>query len=199
MLIVLIILIVHTFSFLPQQSARKAAMPSTVIVRSRTNADAVSDGRARTARNACHSHTVNEAPVSDRSNANATKASAEYSALSVRTSLLSSFYVFLIISQAHIKQYYSNTPLFALLIIVFLFPLIICLEHIAKCREGCHAQNGFCVEPDQCQCKMGWRGENCTECDTEPGCLHGTCDKPLECLCEPGWTGPLCSSRKYFN
>lgn len=66
----------------------------------------------------------------------------------------------------------------------------------AVCRSDCHPARGYCEAPNECRCRLGWQGRNCTECQTLPGCRHGTCRKPLECRCKPGYTGILCQTRK---
>jgi hypothetical protein len=42
------------------------------------------------------------------------------------------------------------------------------------------------------QCRIGWTGKTCRDCQVLPGCVHGTCTQPLECKCLPGYTGFLC-------
>jgi len=63
------------------------------------------------------------------------------------------------------------------------------------CAEGCHPEHGFCTVPEQCWCKPGWTGENCTVCQPYWSCVHGHCDEnPWECICDDGWLGPDCNS-----
>lgn len=63
----------------------------------------------------------------------------------------------------------------------------------ALCRVGCHPQRGSCRRPNECQCKAGWQGPNCTQCQPDPHCVHGTCsNREFECNCNPGWGGPYC-------
>lgn len=64
------------------------------------------------------------------------------------------------------------------------------------CLEGCHPEHGYCEQPGQCLCRLGWTGMQCKDCLTLPGCAHGGCHRPFECRCQPGWSGILCSSRK---
>ncbi|CAN9502052.1 unnamed protein product [Ophioblennius macclurei] len=61
-----------------------------------------------------------------------------------------------------------------------------------ECNAGCNPENGFCEKAGKCRCKPGWRGENCEQCVTFPGCLHGRCEKAWQCMCEDGWVGSLC-------
>ncbi|XP_076803894.1 uncharacterized protein LOC143447846 [Clavelina lepadiformis] len=61
------------------------------------------------------------------------------------------------------------------------------------CLDGCHATQGGCKLPDQCECKHGWKGKFCTECVPRPGCAHGTCKNRFECTCEKGWGGIYCN------
>jgi hypothetical protein len=46
------------------------------------------------------------------------------------------------------------------------------------------------------RCRFGFKGENCSDCSTMPGCQRGSCEQPLDCLCEDGWRGLFCSVRK---
>ena len=42
-------------------------------------------------------------------------------------------------------------------------------------------------------CYRGWKGTNCTECQSLAGCQHGKCtDQPDTCICDAGWQGHLC-------
>ena len=42
-------------------------------------------------------------------------------------------------------------------------------------------------------CYRGWKGTNCTECQSLAGCQHGRCtDQPDTCICDAGWQGHLC-------
>ena len=44
-------------------------------------------------------------------------------------------------------------------------------------------EHGFCIEPDQCLCNVGWSGSNCTECVTQQNC-PGACSTPAGCVCQ---------------
>nr|NP_001071677.1 delta protein [Ciona intestinalis]BAE06370.1 delta protein [Ciona intestinalis] len=61
------------------------------------------------------------------------------------------------------------------------------------CLNGCNTQRGYCQAPNQCICKVGWRGKLCNECSTTPGCMHGTCERPFQCNCRRGWGGLYCN------
>ncbi|RWS08772.1 delta-like protein 1 [Dinothrombium tinctorium] len=64
------------------------------------------------------------------------------------------------------------------------------------CAAGCDLENGWCRRPNECRCRVGWKGVNCTECVPYPGCEHGNCDTtPWTCKCEPGYGGITCSER----
>lgn len=69
------------------------------------------------------------------------------------------------------------------------------MSSLAICAPGC--ANGWCKRPNECRCKVGFTGANCTECVPYPGCLHGSCvnNQPWTCDCEPGWGGLICSER----
>lgn len=60
-----------------------------------------------------------------------------------------------------------------------------CLPH---CRLPC--MNGFCAEPNQCQCHQGYVNEtapNVCEPQCQPPCLNGICISPNQCQCLPGY------------
>ena len=67
--------------------------------------------------------------------------------------------------------------------------------HKAKCREGCHPDNGFCSKPGQCWCRPGWEGPTCETCVKYPGCQNGTCTLPWECNCTDDYVGMLCDRK----
>ncbi|XP_055357757.1 delta-like protein B [Paramacrobiotus metropolitanus] len=64
---------------------------------------------------------------------------------------------------------------------------------IPICSPGCHAQNGYCEVPNECKCRLGWQGRDCSECIRYPGCERGTCQQPFQCNCDEGWGGLFCS------
>lgn len=68
----------------------------------------------------------------------------------------------------------------------------------ASCSEGCDLDHGWCRRPDECRCKVGWMGTNCTECVPYPGCAHGTCSEPWTCNCDPGYGGITCEEKLDF-
>lgn len=49
---------------------------------------------------------------------------------------------------------------------------------------------------DKNRCRFGFRGDNCSDCSTMPGCQRGSCEQPLDCNCDVGWKGLFCSIRK---
>merc|ERR1719315_269610 len=61
------------------------------------------------------------------------------------------------------------------------------------CKEGCSKKHGYCNEPNQCLCELGWKGDYCNTCAPYPGCKHGDCKKPWECNCYDGWQGTFCN------
>ena len=50
------------------------------------------------------------------------------------------------------------------------------------------------MRPDECWCKPGWQGVNCSECVPYWNCVHGTCQNPWECICEDGFKGKDCNA-----
>ncbi|TRY80353.1 hypothetical protein TCAL_15455, partial [Tigriopus californicus] len=51
-------------------------------------------------------------------------------------------------------------------------------------NDGCHHENGFCIEPDTCICKAGWQGSSCSECVPYWICPEdGYCYEPNQCIC----------------
>lgn len=81
----------------------------------------------------------------------------------------------------------SNTYVFAIINSHDLIYIV-----LAICSENCHRQHGYCTKPNECRCKVGWMGTNCTKCHPYPGCKNGICHRPWECICNPGWGGILC-------
>ncbi|XP_070577928.1 delta-like protein B [Ptychodera flava] len=69
---------------------------------------------------------------------------------------------------------------------------------IPICKEGCHAEYGQCRVPGECECRSGWQGEFCDECQVFPGCQHGYCDGPFKCECFEGWGGTFCNQDLVF-
>jgi len=67
------------------------------------------------------------------------------------------------------------------------------LCEIPVCKEGCSKKHGYCNEPNQCLCELGWKGDYCKTCAPYPGCQHGDCKKPWECNCYEGWQGTYCN------
>ncbi|XP_037086791.1 uncharacterized protein LOC119107449 [Pollicipes pollicipes] len=61
------------------------------------------------------------------------------------------------------------------------------------CKTGCDPLLGYCKQPDECICKIGYGGELCTDCVPLPGCMNGHCRKSFECHCNEGWTGLFCN------
>ena len=61
------------------------------------------------------------------------------------------------------------------------------------CGQDCDPQHGYCVEPGECQCNLGYQGPSCRDCVKLPGCQHGDCTKSFTCHCEPGWGGMFCN------
>ncbi|XP_070197504.1 delta-like protein B [Littorina saxatilis] len=68
----------------------------------------------------------------------------------------------------------------------------------AECSEECRSAHGFCEAPNQCRCRLGWRGALCSQCQTFPDCLHGSCTDAWQCLCQQGWSGSLCNIDNYY-
>ena len=63
----------------------------------------------------------------------------------------------------------------------------------ATCSFPCENE-GRCVGPDQCKCKSGWEGVDCTR----PACLspcdeRQVCVAPDQCACIPGYNGDNCT------
>ncbi|KAI1897769.1 hypothetical protein AGOR_G00086680 [Albula goreensis] len=63
----------------------------------------------------------------------------------------------------------------------------------AICKQGCNPEHGSCKAPGECECKYGYQGQFCDECNPYPGCVHGTCVKPWQCNCDKNWGGLLCN------
>lgn len=65
-----------------------------------------------------------------------------------------------------------------------------CLEPI--CSDSCHPIGGFCLKPGECECKTGWFGENCENCDA---CYPIQCYSPMyvQCICETPEVNYTCS------
>jgi len=63
-----------------------------------------------------------------------------------------------------------------------------------KCSEGCHPEHGICMHPEECWCKGGWQGVDCSQCIPYWNCVNGYCDEPHECKCFEGFVGKDCNS-----
>eukprot|EP00598_Pedospumella_elongata_P012679 CAMPEP_0185006192 /NCGR_PEP_ID=MMETSP1098-20130426/83933_1 /TAXON_ID=89044 /ORGANISM="Spumella elongata, Strain CCAP 955/1" /LENGTH=2045 /DNA_ID=CAMNT_0027534327 /DNA_START=353 /DNA_END=6490 /DNA_ORIENTATION=+ len=63
----------------------------------------------------------------------------------------------------------------------------------ATCTQICE-NGGRCVGPDQCQCKPGWTGVDCTTpvCSAVTCGANKVCVAPDTCACKPGYAGPNC-------
>lgn len=68
----------------------------------------------------------------------------------------------------------------------------------AICSSGCSKDHGFCEEPGDCKCRLGWEGPACDQCSRHPNCLHGTCSQPGQCNCKEGWGGLFCDQDLNF-
>ncbi|CAD5122347.1 DgyrCDS10784 [Dimorphilus gyrociliatus] len=65
----------------------------------------------------------------------------------------------------------------------------------AICAVGCET-NGVCVGPSNCQCRQGFKGNNCKEfsCESLNYCSgHGQCTFFNQCTCDKYWFGALCN------
>ena len=51
---------------------------------------------------------------------------------------------------------------------------------------------GWCVNPNECWCHVGYTGPVCQTPVCYPGCQNGFCNYPWECICTGGYTGMLC-------
>ena len=69
---------------------------------------------------------------------------------------------------------------------------------VPKCRHGCDPLQGYCINPEECICKLGYYGQHCNKCIPLPGCQRGYCNVSFECICHEGWDGIFCSERKYW-
>jgi len=67
------------------------------------------------------------------------------------------------------------------------------LCQVPVCGHDCDPQHGYCVEPGECKCNLGYQGPSCRDCMKLPGCQHGDCTKSFTCHCEPGWGGMFCN------
>jgi len=57
-----------------------------------------------------------------------------------------------------------------------------------RCENG-----GRCIGPDQCHCKIGWSGPDCTKAVCQNVCgQRELCVAPDTCDCIPGYRGELC-------
>jgi hypothetical protein len=50
------------------------------------------------------------------------------------------------------------------------------------------------MHPDECWCRPGWIGQDCSECIPYWNCVNGFCEKPFECQCNPGYIGKDCNA-----
>lgn len=46
---------------------------------------------------------------------------------------------------------------------IFPSPYFLIFTKPAICNPNCSRQNGYCLKPGTCRCKVGWMGDNCTE------------------------------------
>ena len=53
-------------------------------------------------------------------------------------------------------------------------------------------KSGWCVNPDECWCHVGYTGPVCETPVCYPGCQNGFCNYPWECICTGGYSGMLC-------
>ena len=67
------------------------------------------------------------------------------------------------------------------------------LCQVPRCGNNCDPQHGYCVQPGECKCNLGYQGPSCRDCIVLPGCQHGHCTKSFTCHCEPGWSGMFCN------
>ncbi|THD21189.1 hypothetical protein D915_008088 [Fasciola hepatica] len=68
-----------------------------------------------------------------------------------------------------------------------------CLDAI--CSQHCHPAGSWCSEPDQCQCKGQWTGDNCDECIA---CTPDLCStiNYIPCVCEMPSVNYTCAALK---
>ena len=52
----------------------------------------------------------------------------------------------------------------------------------------------MCMQPDECWCRPGWQGADCSECVPYWNCVHGFCEEPYQCICEEGFIGKDCNA-----
>ncbi|PVD34593.1 hypothetical protein C0Q70_05869 [Pomacea canaliculata] len=68
----------------------------------------------------------------------------------------------------------------------------------AKCSEACQEGRGYCDKPYECRCHLGWKGTECHQCQTYPGCLHGYCIHAWQCICHQDWSGSHCNIDNHY-
>ena len=54
-----------------------------------------------------------------------------------------------------------------------------------------NAFQGICMHPNECWCKGGWQGVDCSECIPYWACVNGFCEEPHECKCFEGFIGKI--------
>ena len=59
--------------------------------------------------------------------------------------------------------------------------------------SGCNLNHGYCREPGQCICHVGWSGPTCEDCTKQPNCpISANCSEPAGCFCDDVQNGTPC-------